>query len=126
MDKKLCGALESCFDNSDSTFGHMSYCMCDYMSEKKVGNKNVGICGKSGELITYYSTENERVTLLHKILIKKNILLIKYIKLLTDELDDMIGIAHIHHWRSKRIKEGIKQRKEIEKLYNKKWEDILK
>ncbi len=40
----------------------------------------------------------------------------KYIKLLRDKLNETVGIAHVHGWRSSRYKEGVKLRKKITKL----------
>ena len=43
----------------------------------------------------------------------------EYIKLLSGEIDDLAGLAHVHGWRSSRVKQGKKLRKvikEIEKL----------
>ena len=37
----------------------------------------------------------------------------EYIKLLTDEINDMTGIVSSHGWKSKRVEDGIKLRSEI-------------
>jgi len=41
----LCGFKESCFDNSKQNYGHCSN-LCDFLSEKKTEEGNVGICTK--------------------------------------------------------------------------------
>jgi hypothetical protein len=40
----------------------------------------------------------------------------EYIKILSDELDDVFGIAHAHGWRSKLAKEGQAARNKIAEL----------
>ena len=40
----------------------------------------------------------------------------EYIKLMEDELNDVIGMASIHGWQSKRVQEGIKLRNEIDAI----------
>jgi|SRR6187402_3378467 len=39
-----------------------------------------------------------------------------YISFLNEEINDLIGIAHVHGWRSTRVKEGVERRLRIEEL----------
>lgn len=38
-----------------------------------------------------------------------------YIKLLICEINDLVGVAHVHGWKSNRVKMGTMLRKRIEK-----------
>lgn len=40
----------------------------------------------------------------------------KYIVLLGEEIDELVGMAYVHGWRSTRFEEGKRQRKEISDL----------
>ena len=37
----------------------------------------------------------------------------EYIKLLGNEIDDLIGIAHVHGWKSQRVEQGEVLRKRL-------------
>jgi len=41
-----------------------------------------------------------------------------YIELLGEEIDDLIGLAHVHGWKSQNVEEGIEIRKKIKKAEN--------
>ena len=58
---KLCGCKEPCFDNSKDSYGSMGT-LCDFLSEKKTENGNVGICTKfDNEEVKVYTTEKEYI-----------------------------------------------------------------
>lgn len=57
--------------------------------------------------VPYYSEKNEFPNSLVEI--QK-----RYIELLKSELDDVVGFAHIHGWKSKRYDEGVSMRKQME------------
>jgi len=40
----------------------------------------------------------------------------EYIKLLGLEIDDLVGIAYVHGWRSEHVEQGKKLREEIKAL----------
>lgn len=40
----------------------------------------------------------------------------EYIELLGDEIDDLVGVAHIHGWKTKRLEQGEKLRNTIKEL----------
>lgn len=40
----------------------------------------------------------------------------EYIELLSAELSDVMPLAHIHHWRSKRVEAGASARRKIAEL----------
>lgn len=42
--------------------------------------------------------------------------LIEYVKLLTDELNEVVPIAHVHGWRSSRVEQGKEMRKKFDEL----------
>lgn len=48
-----------------------------------------------------------------------NAKLLQYIKLLVEELDELVSIAYVHGWYSKRYAAGRKMRKEINRLAKK-------
>ena len=48
----------------------------------------------------------------------------QYIKLLTDEINDMVGIAHTHGWESSRYEVGLNLRNEISRLKSANLESI--
>jgi hypothetical protein len=40
----------------------------------------------------------------------------KYINLLNEELNELVSVAYIHGWKSKRVEEGQRLRDEIDKV----------
>ncbi len=82
------------------------------MTEKKLIIEIINLqnqVSQSGEREIFLTGENERLRVLST---KQD----EYIKLLTDEINDLVGLASVHGWKSSRYEQGKSFRERIQGL----------